>query len=349
MITTHRLAECAFTPLANGVSDSTVVRQLREAQHSKHLILLRAVAEAAAAGDPASPAVGAFRAGYKLLATVQAVGPDAATWLLGLPHIGGWAHDCLIRLDQGSPPDFAYLACAAAAAAIRAGTWFELDAPVRDGQVLLPGLGSFPADQRPWVRLHSDGSRLITDGLIGAPCAALVPGGDPGGTVPQRSGTPLIRATADGQAWDVLLEITDRYLDRYTLPMSSALTTEEIGNCGTRVPAPQTLRADGRAAPPYARKIAREGCPQSLADLPAQAYSRCPCRPCLVVADQHGSHVGTRHYQRSGARRNGKAQMSSEYQFGMQWKRWLDNGYRTCPCRNRSCCCHRSSVHGRNT
>ncbi len=68
--------------------------------------------------------------------------PAVFTWLLGLPHLGGWANDGLIRLDQGTPPDFAYLACAAAAGAVRAGVPFELDVPVRGGHVLLPGLGS---------------------------------------------------------------------------------------------------------------------------------------------------------------------------------------------------------------
>jgi hypothetical protein len=42
--------------------------------------------------------------------------PAVFTWLPGLPHLGGWANDGLIRLDQGTPPDLAYLACEASAA-----------------------------------------------------------------------------------------------------------------------------------------------------------------------------------------------------------------------------------------
>jgi len=28
-----------------------------------------------------------------------------AAWLLGLPHLGGWVHDTLIHLDQGTAAD----------------------------------------------------------------------------------------------------------------------------------------------------------------------------------------------------------------------------------------------------
>ena len=113
---THRLPETAFAALAAGGGDSDVIRLLREAQQSKHTMLLHAIAGAAGDADPADPGIAAFRAGYELLTRVQGADPAAWTWLLGLPHLGGWANDGLIRLDQGTPPDFAYLACAAASA-----------------------------------------------------------------------------------------------------------------------------------------------------------------------------------------------------------------------------------------
>ena len=121
MITTHSLSADAFMELAGGAGDSAVVRQLREAQHSKHLMLLHVVAKAAGDVEPPSPATAAFRAGYGLLAEAQAADPGAVARLLGLPHIGSWAHDCLACLDQGTPPDFGYLAAVAAAAAVRLG------------------------------------------------------------------------------------------------------------------------------------------------------------------------------------------------------------------------------------
>ena len=159
MITTHLLPEAAFTALAEGVGDPATIRLLRDAQLSKHLMLLHAITEAAG-GSARGPA--AFRAGYELFARIQAANPDAAAWLLGLPHLGAWAHDCLIHIQQGSTADFGHFACAVAAAAVRIGFRFELDVPVRNGRVQLPGLGSLQiADPSSWIRLGCDGERVI--------------------------------------------------------------------------------------------------------------------------------------------------------------------------------------------
>ncbi len=76
-------------------------------------MLLHAIAEAAEreAGATAAGSA-AFRAGYALLAGGSGRGcEEAGQWLLGLPHLGSWAHDCLIRLEQGSAADFGHFAC----------------------------------------------------------------------------------------------------------------------------------------------------------------------------------------------------------------------------------------------
>jgi HEXXH motif-containing protein len=235
VIATHSLSADAFMELADGAGDSAVVRELREAQLSKHLMLLHIVAEAADRAEP-SPGTAAFRAGYRLLTEVQRTDPAAVARLLGLPHIGSWAHDSLACLDKGSPPDFGYLAAAAAAAAVPAGVRFEIDVPVRDGRVLLPGLGCLRiADQGGWVRLGSDGERLRVGEHVQVECAALVPDDGSGAAVRHWHGTPLIRAIADGQAWEVLLEITDRHLDRYALPMLAGMTAAEITTWRRRI------------------------------------------------------------------------------------------------------------------
>jgi len=231
LITTHSLSADAFLELADGAGDSVVVRQLREAQLSKHLMLLHVVAEAANGTHPLSRATAAFRAGYQLLVEAQAADPSVVARLLGLPHIGSWAHDCLACLDKGTPPDFGYLAVVGAAAAVRLGIPFEMEVPVRDGRVPLPGLGCLEAvGQGEWVRLSCDAERLIVGGCIDVPCAALVPDDGSGEAVPHWRGTLLARAVADGQAWEVLLETADRYLDRYTLPMLTVMSAAEVTN-----------------------------------------------------------------------------------------------------------------------
>jgi HEXXH motif-containing protein len=231
LITTHSLPADAFTELAGGAGDSGVVRKLREAQLSKHLMLLRVVAEAARGVHPPSRAAAAFRAGYQLLDRARAADPAAVDRLLGLPHIGSWAHECLACLDNEAPPDLGYLAAVAAAAAAGLGIPFEIDVPVRDGRVPLPGLGCLEvAGQGEWVRLSTDGQRLRAGEHIDVACSALVPDDGSGQAVPHWRGTPLVRAAAGGQAWEVLLETADRYLDRYALPMLTTMTAAEVTN-----------------------------------------------------------------------------------------------------------------------
>ena len=162
---------------------------------------------------------------------MQLADPYTLEWLLNLPHIGVWSHDFLIRGDAGRPPNFGYLAAAAAAAAVRAGVPFELDVPVTDGRVLLPGLGHFHGiDQDSWARLRSDGERLTVGAFSQVPCAALVPDDGSAEPVPHWQGVHIARAVADGQTWTTLLETTDQYLNRFALPMATALSAEEVAS-----------------------------------------------------------------------------------------------------------------------
>jgi HEXXH motif-containing protein len=239
---THRLPETAFAALAAGGGNSDVISLLCETQRSKHTMLLHAIARAAGDADPAEPAIAAFRAGYELLTRVQEADPAVFTWLLGLPHLGGWANDGLIRLDQGTPPDFAYLAGAAASAAIRADVPFELTVPVRDGYVLLPGLGRIAvgletsADEEPvWIRLRYDGSQLAAGNDVVLPRSAVEPDYGMTQPVPHWHGTPAVHAGAGGLGWDVLLVTDDPYLDRYTLPMSADLDAGQLDEWRQRV------------------------------------------------------------------------------------------------------------------
>jgi len=226
LITHHLLPEAAFNALAEGGGDQAAIQLLHHAQLSKHLMLLQAIAGASAGTDRGSAA---FRAGFELLARIQATDPGAGAWLLGLPHLGGWAHDCLIRLDQGSPTDLGYFACLAAAAAIRVGVPFELDVPVRHGRIRLPGLGSLlVAAPSAWTGLCCDGEQVTAGDHFAADRRLLAPDDGLAGAPQEWSGTPAIRAVADGLAWNVLLETGDSYLDRYTLPISTGLSPAEL-------------------------------------------------------------------------------------------------------------------------
>lgn len=209
LISRHLIPPTAMAELADGCTDRDAVSYLRAGQHSKNLMLLHALAKAAEDkpedNGPQSRARAAFLAGYRLLAQVQAERPDVVARVLSLPHIGGWAHDGMVRLGRGLTPEFEYLARVAAAAALRAGVRFE------------PGIGGFrvkapgtatgtlaaTAEENPgsWIRLSSDGERLTTNSAIASEWTA----------------TPLIRAVADEHPWEVLLETSDEHLDRFSL------------------------------------------------------------------------------------------------------------------------------------
>jgi HEXXH motif-containing protein len=231
LISPHRLSEDAFTALASGHGDPAVVMKLHEVQHSKHLMLVHALAKDCDRIDLDPREVAAFQVGYKLLAAVQAADSDAVAWVLGLPHTGGWVHDCLARLEEGLPPNYGYFSAMAAAAAIRAGFPFEMEVPVSGGRVLLPGLGWFyGVDQASWVTLRCNGERLAVGSLTEAPCGVLVPDDGFAAPVPHWQGMVEIRATTEGQAWTVLLETADPHLDQYGLPMAVDLSAQEIAS-----------------------------------------------------------------------------------------------------------------------
>jgi len=235
LITTHQLPAEAFAALASGDGNPAVVRHLGEVQRSKHLMLLHAIAAEAETVHPGSRETAAVRESLDLLRAVQVADPDTLAWLFGLPHIGAWTHDCLERRTQGLRPDFGYLAAAAAAAAVRARIRFELDVPVRDGRVLFPGLGYFHGfDRDSSVRLRGDGVRLTVGAITEGQCTDLMPEDDSGGSVPHWQGTHVVRATAAGRTWTVLLETTDQCLNRFALPMA-ALTAEEITSWRSRL------------------------------------------------------------------------------------------------------------------
>ena len=118
MLLSAHTVETAFTTLAKGGGDPDTIRLLRDAQLGKHLLLLHAIAETATGHDPGAAT---FRAGYECWPRSRPLTLALLPGCSALPHMGGWAHDCLVHLDQGGTADLAYFACLAATAAIRLG------------------------------------------------------------------------------------------------------------------------------------------------------------------------------------------------------------------------------------
>jgi uncharacterized protein len=139
----HTMPSGHFMALARGRGGPGAIAQLVAAQHSKHLILVGAVADMARRGDRPDDRIAV--AGQELLARVQQQDPAAAEQVIWYPSVGAWALHTL-RGSQTIPGALpSGLAALAAAAAIRAGTDAEIEVPVFNGTAVLPSLGAADA------------------------------------------------------------------------------------------------------------------------------------------------------------------------------------------------------------
>jgi HEXXH motif-containing protein len=236
----HRLPQQLFDELAAGSDGVEVVRALQTARHSKHLLLLRAVLDAAARYAPAQAAVAGLHASFEALGDLERVAPGAVTALISHPHVGAWAALCLRRLrgtgtstglDVGSglevvpiEVDLAHLGAVAAAVAVFAEASVDVVAPARAGSVALPTLGRLhvdaaPVPAPPWqlVTLYVNRAGVAIDG--GTPVAVGVP---PLNT-PRWEAVRRLRVEAGGLPFEVALDDLDPYRDCHGLGASSRL------------------------------------------------------------------------------------------------------------------------------
>jgi uncharacterized protein len=155
----HRLSAEQLRALAAGGGGADAIDLLSRSQHSKHVLLLHAIAEAA----PATAAA------IDLLARVQQEDPEAAAAVVRYPAVGAWAYRTVLA-QRGGPqfpgaaPDS--LSAVAAAAASRAGVAAEIDVPAREGIVVLPSLGvvETPAASTAMIRVTQDGTEVRASG-----------------------------------------------------------------------------------------------------------------------------------------------------------------------------------------
>ncbi|MGH3778591.1 MAG: HEXXH motif domain-containing protein [Pseudonocardiaceae bacterium] len=146
MTARHRLLAASFDAIAAGHADPAGLSVLRDGQLSKHLLMLRMIAdevEEKPGRQVARPAAAStVAASLELLTEAHRHDPAAATGVLAYPYVGAWLVQCAreLRRPQGRPP-LAHLAEIAAAAAIRTGLEFDLDVWPTDGTVSLPSIG----------------------------------------------------------------------------------------------------------------------------------------------------------------------------------------------------------------
>ncbi|NAS20864.1 HEXXH motif domain-containing protein [Herbidospora sp. NEAU-GS84] len=129
----HRISDAAFSALASGGGGAAAAEELRSAQFSRHLMLLRGVVES-------FPEVKVAEEAFTVLADLQRGSGGAVETVLRYPAVGAWAAQCL----RGTA-DPARLAAVALAAAHLAGRECRLPVTSRHGWVTLPSVGGFPA------------------------------------------------------------------------------------------------------------------------------------------------------------------------------------------------------------
>jgi HEXXH motif-containing protein len=203
----HAMPLAQFEALAWGGGGEDAIRQLVAAQRSKHLILVRGVAELARRGG--RPDDGIAVAGHELLARVQQQDQIAADEVIAYPSVGAWALHT-IRDDQGVPGARpSGLATVAAAAAIRAGLDAEVEVPVVNGTVMLPTLGTADAVGATAI-VHTKTAEIRSDDL----------------RVEARPGAPGWRELRSAQSGSLAVLIDD--LDPFRMPATDGEPTGRL-------------------------------------------------------------------------------------------------------------------------
>jgi len=151
----HQLPWTEFDELARGEIRAEVVRQLRRAERSRRLLLLRALLDEVTKSPRLFAPLPSPEDAWDLLARVDARSPAAFDFVLSHPYTGSWAGYTTRLVSSGITGvcplwmHVGHIHAIAAAAAIHAGLNFRISVPVWEGCAALPtlGLARFPAGE----------------------------------------------------------------------------------------------------------------------------------------------------------------------------------------------------------
>jgi HEXXH motif-containing protein len=133
--------------IGSGFGRPDTLLRLRQGQLEKRLLQLKMLLSHAASRHPDDLERSGLTAAFDRLKAAQRERPAEISELLLYPNLGVWLVHCLRRITldgQSKEPlwaDFGYLGWLVAADLIRAGTTGTVTLVVRDGAVMLPGLG----------------------------------------------------------------------------------------------------------------------------------------------------------------------------------------------------------------
>ncbi|GGP95355.1 HEXXH motif-containing protein [Actinomadura coerulea] len=209
----HSFSGTEFDSLASGMATSGAIESLGAIQHSRNLLLLRSVVDAA--HRTGHPEAAAARHGFEQLMELKRRAPDAAAAVITHPSTGGWGLHALRVLrggaSPGDPPGArpAQLAGMAAAAAIRGRRAGTFTVPVSSGTVTLPSVGVLTAPQDAGtVRIVHDGREVVA--TAGRTSSAIPTDGTT--DAPGWQGLRTLRAQPAGRAgFEILLDDVDPF------------------------------------------------------------------------------------------------------------------------------------------
>lgn len=225
MLAHHQISGQAFAALAQGEPGAPAVETLREAQLSKHLLLVKYVAEV-------WPGPLAEReSALAVLTEAQERDPKVIAGLLGEPLTGSWTALATRRLRGSAHSDVplaaevGYLAAIAATAAARTGANATLTAYPRGGLVAMPTLGAarLPLPDHAPVRI------TVRDGAVrlsGGGATVDVPA-DPNTATDAWLPLRRLRAAAGEQRFTVALDDLNAYRDNHHIPAADRLSPRE--------------------------------------------------------------------------------------------------------------------------
>jgi HEXXH motif-containing protein len=212
MIRVHDLSPAQFGALARGYGGPGTIAALSAAQLSKHLLLIKFIAEAWV-GDRAHRDTA-----VETLTRAQAAAPEAVAGLLTEPLVGAWAADCTRRLRGGLranvPLDAEcnHLSAIAAAAAARAGIEARLTVPAPEGRATVPGWGLTKIDGASTALVHVHDGHVTLEG--GTPWLA----------------PRTLTSVADNRSITVTLDDVDPYRGGHHVPPTGRLTDAELAS-----------------------------------------------------------------------------------------------------------------------
>jgi HEXXH motif-containing protein len=217
--TFHQLPAALFDGLAGGAGGPDAIRELRAAQLSKHMLLIRHLL-----GRWPGPA-GEGDAIAEALERVRSASPEQFAEVIGAPLVGAWAAIATRAVEQGSASraDFTHLGALTVVACAATGEEAAAEIPVHGGLAVLPGLGAVGVDAGVPVRAVSAGGRIIVraDTSVEVP---LRPGNDAPGWLPVR----LLDNTAAGRRMVVTLDDLHPYRHGHHVPPALRLPAAEI-------------------------------------------------------------------------------------------------------------------------